>query len=331
MSNRFQQTSVDGCLSVLELIEWGVPQGSVLGPLLFLIFINDLPLASALAAWLFADDTVLVHCDSNLVNLKAKMNQEVEKIQVWLLANKLPVHYIGKSQYMLVNCSAHIPLPENCFELHMGGYPIDRTHCYEYLGILFDDKLSWEPHVSELCKKLSQIAGVIFKHRSLLSKKALMLVYHSLVGSSIRYGLICWGTANQTLKQKVNRIVRYLTFSLPCSTAWPLYSSLNVLPLDILIQMEWGKMMFQFQNRMLPKAFENYFSKPTHQHATRFASSLNFELVRAKTLREGLMLRTIGPKTWTGVPLEIKKSTSLHVFTKDYRSFLIDQKNQSLM
>ena len=204
-----------------------------------------------------------------------------------------------------------------------------------YLGILFDDKLSWEPHVSELCKKLSQIAGVIFKHRSLLSKTALMLVYHSLVGSSIRYGLICWGTANQTLLQKVNvihnRIVRYLTFSLPCSTAWPLYSSLNVLPLDILIQMEWGKMMFQFLNKMLPKAFENYFRKPNHQHATRFASSLNFELVRAKTLREGLMLRTIGPKTWTGVPLEIKKSTSLHVFTKDYRSFLIDQKNQSLI
>ena len=93
--------------------------------------------------------------------------------------------------------------------------------------------------------------------------------------------------------------------------------------------MEWGKMMFQFQNKMLPKAFENYFRKPTHQHATRFASSLNFELVRAKSLREGLMLRTIGPKTWMGVPLEIKKSTSLRVFTKDYRSHLIEQKNQS--
>ena len=65
-------------------------------------------------------------------------------------------------------------------------------------------------------------------------------------------------------------------------------------------------MMFQFLNKMLPKAFENYFRKPNHQHATCFASSLNFELVRAKTLREGLMLQTIGPKTWTGVQLEIK-------------------------
>ena len=161
-----------------------------------------------------------------------------------------------------------------------------------------------------------------------------MLVYHSLVGSSLRYGLICWGTANQTLLQKVNvihnRIVRYLTFSLPCSTAWPLYSSLKVLPLDILIQVEWGRLMFKFQNKMLPLAFENYFRKPNHNHATRFASSLNFEFVRANSSRDESMLRIIGPKAWVGVPLGIKKSPSLQVFTKDYRSFLIDQKNQNL-
>ena len=88
------------------------------------------------------------------------MNQEVDKIQTWLLANKLSVHYIGKSQYMLVNSRNNLQLPENCLELDMGGYQIARTNCYEYLGILFDDKLSWEPHISELCKKLSQIAGV---------------------------------------------------------------------------------------------------------------------------------------------------------------------------
>ena len=167
---------------------------------------------------------------------------------------------------MLVNFKYHLQLPENCFELDMGGYPIARTNCYEYLGILFDDKLSWEPHISELCKKLSQIAGVIFKKRSLLSKEALMSVYHSLVGSSIRYGLICWGTANQNLLQKVNvihnRIVRYITFSLPCSTAWPLYCSLKVLPLDILIQIEWGKTMYKFQNKMLPEAFQNTLPNP---------------------------------------------------------------------
>ena len=174
--------------------------------------------------------------------------------------------------------------------------------------------------------------SVIFKQRSLLSKQALMSVYHSLVASSLRYGLICWGTANQNLLQKVNvihnRIVRYITFSLPCSTAWPLFCSLKVLPLEIMIKIEWGKTMYKFQNKMLPLAFENYFSKPNHQHGTRFATSLNFEFVRANSSRDESMLRIIGPKAWVGVPLEIKKSPSLQVFTKDYRSFLIDLKNQ---
>ena len=159
-----------------------------------------------------------------------------------------------------------------------------------------------------------------------------MSVYHSLVASSLRYGLICWGTANQNLLQKVNvihnRIVRYITFSLPCSTAWPLFCSLKVLPLEIMIKIEWGKTMYKFQNKMLPLAFESYFSKPNHQHGTRFATSLNFEFVRANSSRDESMLRIIGPKAWVSVPLEIKKSPSLQVFTKDYRSFLIDLKNQ---
>ena len=86
----------------MDIIEWGVPQGSVLGPLLFLIFINDIPYASDLGTWLFADDTALVLSALNIALLQEKMNIEVDKIQDWLLANKLSVHYVDKSQYMLI-------------------------------------------------------------------------------------------------------------------------------------------------------------------------------------------------------------------------------------
>ena len=93
LSNRRQLTVIDGCASVLDIIEWGVPQGSVLGPLLFLIFINDIPHASDLGTWLFADDTALVTSANSLQLLQTKMNNEVDKIQDWLLANRLSVHY----------------------------------------------------------------------------------------------------------------------------------------------------------------------------------------------------------------------------------------------
>ena len=123
LSNRKQITRVGDSVSLLDLIEWGVPQGSVLGPLLFLIFINDIPLASDLGTWLFADDTVLVESANSLSVLQYKMNYQVDKVQTWLLANKLSVHYVDKSQYMLVNSNNITRIEDNLFDLKIHRYP----------------------------------------------------------------------------------------------------------------------------------------------------------------------------------------------------------------
>ena len=229
----------------------------------FLIFINDIPHASELGTWLFADDTSLVASAINLSLLQLKMNSEVEKVQDWLLANKLSVHYVKKSEYMLINSNLNVRVDGNDFVLKMGDHVLSRTKSYRYLGLLVDEKLSWANHIDEVCKKLSQIAGVIFKARTLLTKEALMLVYHALVGSKLRYGLVCWATASQYLLDKVNvahnKIITYMTFSKRCSRMWPLYSKLKVLPLDILIQIEHAKTMYKFEHNMLLQVFDDYF------------------------------------------------------------------------
>ena len=100
----------------------------------------------------------------------------------------------------------------------------------------------------------------------------------------LRYGLICWATASKFILNKVNvvhnKVIRYLTFSKPCSRAWPLYRKLDVLPLDILIELEWGKFMYKYQNKMLPAAFDSYFVRPKHHYSTRFTKQNNFEITR---------------------------------------------------
>ena len=99
----------------------------MLGPLLFLIFINDIPLASDLGTWLFADDTVLAESANSLSALQHKMNYQVDKVQPWLLANKLSVHYVDKSQYMLVNSNSITRIEDDLFELKMADYILSRT------------------------------------------------------------------------------------------------------------------------------------------------------------------------------------------------------------
>ena len=172
----------------------------------------------------------------------------------------------------------------------------------------------------------------LIKIRTLLTKEALMLVYHALVGSKLRYGLICWATANQSLLDKVNvmhnRIVTYMTYSKRCSRMWPLYSQLKVLPLDLLIKIEHAKTMYKFENKMLPEVFNDYFRKPTHRHNTRFASSLNnFVMVRITSAKEKSLLKYIGPKVWANIPIQIKNSPSLKVFINLYRNHLIGNYN----
>ena len=280
-----------------------------------------------MGTWLFADDTALVSCANSLSLLQSKMNSQVELVQDWLLANKLSVHYVDKSKYMLINKNINIRINDD-FELKMGNHIIERTKSYRYLGLLVDEKFSWESHINEICWKLSQVAGVIFKVRTLLSKEALMLVYHALAGSKLRYGLVCWATAAQSLLDKVsvahNKIITYMTFSKRCSRMWPLYCQLKVLPLDILIKIEHGKTMYKFENKMLPQVFDNYFKKPSHQHNTRFASTYNnFEMVRITSAKEEALLKYIGPRVWAEIPLQIKTAPSLKVFINFYRNHLI--------
>ena len=96
-----------------------------------------------------------------------------------------------------------------------------------------------------------------------------------------------------------------MAFKKRCTRIWPLFCQLKVLPLNILIQIEYGKTMFKFENKTLPEVFDNYFKKPSHQHNTRFAKN-NFEKVRITSAVEKSLLKFIGPNIWINIPLHIK-------------------------
>ena len=157
LDNREQFVIINGTESEREKIVCGVPQGSVLGPLLFLIFINDLPNASEFLTLLFADDTTFLISGVNIDDLFQLANCELEKSSVWFRSNKLTLN-VKKTKYMIFSDQN---LTTNLNQLHIGNQSIEQvgTKCkdqyFKFVGLVIDDKLSWEGHVQHITKKLA--------------------------------------------------------------------------------------------------------------------------------------------------------------------------------
>ena len=191
LNDRKQFVSVNGHSSSICKISCGVPQGSVLGPLLFLIYINDLPNSSKfLKFFLFADDTNIYFEADDHIGLIRKVNNELKKVKAWMDCNKLALN-IEKTNYVLF----HSPKKKSTdlIPLKFGKKNITRAKYVKFLGVLVDEHLSWKYHICELRKKLSRTTGLFFKLRHWLPLATLICLYNSLFSSFLNYGIIVWG------------------------------------------------------------------------------------------------------------------------------------------
>ena len=200
LSNRKQFTVVNGETSELLNILCGVPQGSTLGPLLFLLYINDLADASRFFVSLFADDTCLVLSHENLTILRLICNAELTHINNWFLANKLTANLTKASKYMITLGRTRVKQPE-IFNIVMGNTILERVKSIKYLGVIFDERFRWHEHVSYLSTKLACSVGVLSKLRYYTNIPTLISVYYSLVCSHLNYGLCFLGAASKTVLQ----------------------------------------------------------------------------------------------------------------------------------
>ena len=157
LSDRKQFVSINGVQSDTVSMICGVPQGSVLGPLLFLIFINDLPNATEFLTLLFADETTFQMSGVNINLLFENANLELEKASNWFRANKLTLN-VKKTKFMIFSDTKNQTSLQDLI-LKIGDKAIEQigTNCkdkyFKFVGIVLDDKLSWEGHVQHICKK----------------------------------------------------------------------------------------------------------------------------------------------------------------------------------
>ena len=156
LTNRQQATCVNGVLSDWLTVLCGVPQGSVLGPLLFLIYTNDLSNASNFYINLFADDTCLSICHESLTTLNMQCNIESERIDKWFRANRLTTNAKKASNFLLSHC-ANVSHTTN-FRINMGNVELKRVSSVKYLGVFLDDMVTWSDQIEYLSDQIEYLA-----------------------------------------------------------------------------------------------------------------------------------------------------------------------------
>ena len=339
LENRQQFVSGAGFSSDSANVDVGVPQGSVLGPLLFLIHINDIKEVSNLKTINFADDTLLYNPfnnDASTESIEKVINTELGKVSKWLQENHLKLN-TKKTKYMIFASEKSTWKNRRNMKIKIGqSEEIEKVDSYTYLGITIDSKLSWKPQINKLRTKLSQALGILYRTRPYLNKSSLILLLNSLFMSHLRYGLICWGRDAlleddkmpkklQPLQILLNKAMRCIYYRGPRENVDDLLKHNEILRFKDMVKLEIGKFMYNYSNNLLPETFDHFFTniRKTHSHDTRHANN-NYCRPKKRTNNGLKTLSYLGAKTWAQIPDDLKANTSTFSCTQKYKQILLE-------
>jgi len=326
LTDRKQYVSYCGTNSGLHDVTCGVPQGSVLGPLLFIIYTNDLPTAITKSKCiLFADDTTIFASSNKFDNLHINMKNDMKSLSDWFSANKLSLN-VAKTNFIVFKPKrTNVDGIINTMEL--GNKIIHRVTTTKFLGIHIDDELEWGEHIDYVAKKISSGSYAIRSAKRYLSVANLRSIYFCLVHSHIAYGIMIWGTAFQyrlhrlvILQKKCIRNVSKKPFNEVTS---PLYKQLNIPKLSDIFYIQLGKCMYLYNNGYLSPTLRNLFTinAEVHDHNTR--QRFDPHVVARTTCAASKTFIHEGPKFWLSLPPSLQSSTSKKSFNYHIKQHII--------
>ena len=324
LSNRKQFCRVNGVDSDIREIEVGVPQGSCLGPLLFLIYINDLPQAvQDSSVTMYADDTSLCQQSNDLTQLNEAINSDLRKLDTWLQGNKLSLN-VAKTHAMLISTKQkHNSLKSRneVLELKIRDNELEVVQKTKYLGVQIDSSLDWREQTKAVSTKVSRAIGFLRHAKSFLPKESLKTLYTGIVEPHFRYCCSVWGCAGSTdinqLQKLQNRAARIITNSSFDTPSRQLIEELGWKTIVQLIDVESKTMVFKSLHDLAPQYLCNLFIKNSTSSSRSLRNTeTDLRLPKKKSANGQKCFSFRGAKLWNSLPAESKRASSLNGFKK---------------
>ena len=315
LSDRQQKCVVNGELSGARAVTCGVPQGSLIGPLLFLIYINDWPncLSKALPR-MYADDASISIAASSLPELESALNTELAYLHEWLNVNKLSLN-IAKTELMLIGSRQRLSATTtgHLLTVQIKGHEIDRVPHTKSLGIHIDQNLSWSKHVNETAKIVSSGIGALKRLRPLICEDTAILLYRALIEPYFDYCCPVWDGLSNELADKLqklqNRAIRVITKSDHYSSATALRGELGWDNLCTRRKKQKLKLMFKTLNDQSPEYLKGLFMPFSTDYGLRNSDNkLALPKPRTDFLKRSFCYS--GAQLWNSLPSNVRAMRS---------------------
>ena len=332
LSNRKQYVSYNTCDSQLKDIVCGVPQGSILGPLFFILYVNDITSTSNILDFiLFADDTTILYSHENIESQINIVNAELKEVSNWFRANKLSVN-ASKTNYMLLGTPHMTSVKvQQDLSIVLDNTLLDRVKHTKFLGVLIDENLTWKCHIDCVSKTLSRNIGIMNKLKHFIPDRILHTLYCTFILPYLNYGILIWGNTCKLYLDKLTKLqkwaIRTISNSHYRSHTRPLFAKYNILNIEDMYSLELGVFMYKNSIHELPNSFNEYFTKRSDIHDYQTRQNNDLQLTKNKKVFSDHSVRTSGPILWNSLEKKVKNSKSVKHFRKQLKQNLISKYN----
>ena len=248
----------------------GVPQGSLLGPLFFIIYINDLSACASsneLEFILFADDTSIFFEHSDLDVLTSHLNDQLHNVSTWLKANKLSIN-VKKTKLMIFRPRQKtLPITR---QIIVENNALEQVDNIKFLGVYIDQHLTWKTHANFFAAKISKSVGLLYKAKCYLPSKSLLTLYYALIYPYLTYCNLIWASTYVTNMQRIyllqKRAVQAISKADYKALSKPLFPNLKILDVFSIYSLQVSSFMYLFHHDALPIAFTQIFQTGNQIH-----------------------------------------------------------------